>query len=122
MVSVCGVARLPWGLQAAMTLTAYSRPPFSAFVASMDFNGDGTRNDLLPGSRINQFGRSLTADDLRRLVDAYNATYGGRQTLGGQTAPAIALPDAFAFDDRFFTQDLRVSRTFTTRPPPPSPR
>jgi len=111
MFNLSGVVRLPCAFQASFTVTAYSRPPFSAFVGAMDFNGDGTRNDLLPGSTVNAFNRSLNAADLRRLVDAYNANYAGRVTAGGQIAPTIALPDRFSFDDRFFTQDVRVART-----------
>jgi len=35
------------------------RPPY---VQGMDFNGDGTVNDLLPGTSINQFGGDLGKD------------------------------------------------------------
>ena len=111
MFNLSGVVRLPYAFQASFTVAAYSRPPFSAFVAAMDFNGDGTRNDLLPGSTVNAFNRSLNEADLRRLVDAYNASYAGRVTAGGQFAPSITLPDRWSFDDRFFTQDVRLART-----------
>jgi carboxypeptidase family protein len=112
MLNLSGVVRLPWGFQASLNATAYSRPPFSAYVAGIDFNGDGTRNDLLPGTTINAFNRSMSEADLRRLVDAYNLNYAGQATLGGQTAPGIALPASFSLDDRFFTADLRLSRSF----------
>ena len=112
MLNVSGIVRLPWGLLGSLNVAAYSRPPFSAYVSGADFNGDGTTNDLLPGTTINAFNRSLNADDLRRLVDAYNSTYAGKVTAGGQMAPTIALPDRFSLDDRFFTQDVRIARTF----------
>jgi len=66
--------------------------------------GPHTTNDLLPGSRVNQFGRGLDKSDLVRLVDQYNQQ---------QSASArLTLPDEYAFDDRFFTQDVRVTREF----------
>jgi hypothetical protein len=79
----------------------------------MDFNGDGTVNDLLPGTSINQFGRDLGKDDLARLVQAYNQQYADKQTAGGQRAPRLALPVDYSFNDGFFTQDLRLSRNFS---------
>jgi hypothetical protein len=116
MLSVSGIVRLPWDVHLATSVTAYSRPPFSAYVANMDFNGDGTVNDLLPGTTINAFNRSMNETDLRRLVDAYNATYANHLTAGGQMAPSITLPPHFSLDDNFFTQDVRLSRAFAFGP------
>jgi hypothetical protein len=74
----------------------------------MDFNGDGTINDLLPGTKINQFGRGLDKKDLARLVADYNRQNPNRQPL--------SLPPTYAFDDNFFCQDLRLSRDFRLGP------
>ena len=73
VLNLSGFVELPWRLQIAFSVSAYSRPPFSAYVAAMDFNGDGTQNDLLPGTKVNQFGRALDKHDLERLLDLYNA-------------------------------------------------
>jgi hypothetical protein len=100
VLNVSGSLQLPWSLRLAFTASAYSRPPFSVYVAGVDFNGDGTEDDLLPGTRINEFGRGLDEGDLERLVAAYNERYGARLTL----------PTSYAFDDTFFTQDLRVTK------------
>ena len=116
ILNVSGFVELPRQFQLAVEVAAYSGPPFSAYVNGMDFNGDGTVNDLLPGTRINQFGRGLDRDDLVRLVLAYNEQYAGRITKGGQIAPPLMLPDRYAFDDTFFTQDVRVSRAFAIGP------
>ena len=51
VLNLSGFVELPWRLQVAFSVSAYSRPPFSAYVAGMDFNGDGTQNDLLPGTK-----------------------------------------------------------------------
>ena len=110
VLNVAGSLSLPWRLDLSFNLSATGRAPFSAYVAGMDFNGDGTVNDLLPGTRVNEFNRGLGRGDLVGLVEAYNDTYAGRLTAGGQPAPFVTLPDDFAFNDRFFTLDVRIGR------------
>jgi len=112
VLNISGFVELPWRLQLAASVSAASSPPFAPYVSGVDFNGDGTLNDLLLGTIVNQFGRGLAKDDLGRLVDAYDGQFGGRRTSGGQVAPFLALPDAYSFNDGFFTQDLRLTRTF----------
>jgi hypothetical protein len=113
ILNVSGFAGLPWRFKVGFSISAYSRPPFSVFVSASDFNGDGTTNDLLPGTRINQFGRSLSKDDLVRLVAAYNREIADRLLCCGQRIPrALTLPADYSFDDFFFTQDVRLSRSF----------
>jgi hypothetical protein len=106
----------PWRVEISYNVSAYSRPPFSPYVAGFDFNDDGTSNDLLPGTRVNQFGRELDRDDLVRLVDAYNRDYVNRVFKVGGNALPIQLPASFEFNDNFFTADLRVGRSFTLGP------
>jgi hypothetical protein len=79
----------------------------------MDFNGDGTVNDLVPGTTINAFGRGLDKNDLVRLVGDYNRQYAGRRFGAGNVlARELNLPGQFSLGDNFFTQDLRASRSF----------
>src|SRR5262249_42311319 len=75
--------------------------------------GDGTKNDLLPGSRVNQFNRGLGKGDLARLVENYNREFAGKVTTSGPIAPRLTLPANYSFNDNFFTQDLRLSRSFS---------
>ncbi len=112
VLNLSGFVDLPMRFRVAVSVSAYSRPPFSAYVGGADFNGDGTRNDLLPGTRVNQFGRGLDEADLVRLVEQYNQQFANRPTLGGQSAPPLELPDSYSFDDDFFTADVRLSRMF----------
>ena len=112
LLNLSGFVELPWRLQLAVNVAAYSATPFAPYIAGADFNGDGTINDLLPGTTINQFGRGLGKEDLTRLVNAYNQQIAGRLTPVDRLAPFVELPEDFAFNDAFFTQDLRVSRTF----------
>jgi hypothetical protein len=113
ILNLSGVVDLPKRFQVSLSVSAYSRPPFSVYVSGMDFNGDGTQNDLLPGTKVNQFNRGLGKDDLARLVERYNQEFAGKLTIGGQIAPRLTLPASYSFNDNFFTQDLRLSRTFS---------
>ena len=112
VVNVSGSVDLPRRFQASFSVSFYSRQPFSPYVSGVDFNGDGTLNDLLPGTTVNQFNRGLNLQDLASLVEGYNRDFANERTLGGQTAPPLTLPADFGFNDAFFTQDLRLSRTF----------
>ena len=82
ILNLSGFVDLPWRFQVSFSVSAYSRPPFSAYVSGMDFNGDGTQNDLLPGTTVNQFNRGLDEDDLARLVERYNQEFAGKLTAG----------------------------------------
>jgi hypothetical protein len=115
VASVSGFVELPKQFQLAFNTYLSSRPPFTAWVSGMDFNGDGLANDLLPGSKVNHFGRGLDPSDLMRLVDLYNQQFAGKKTLGGQTAPLLKLPAYYSFGEGVFTQDVRVSRSFAIR-------
>ena len=112
-LNLSGFVDLPRRFQVSFSVSAYTRPPFSVYVSGMDFNGDGTQNDLLPGTGVNQFNRGLGKDDLARLVELYNREFAGKLTLGGQIAPRLTLPANYSFNDSFFAQDLRLSRSFS---------
>jgi hypothetical protein len=111
VLNLSGYVELPARFQVSFSVSFYSRPPFWAYVGGLDFNGDGTVDDLLPGTRMGQFNRGLGKDDLMRLVALYNRDYALKR-INGQTAPLLTLPAKYSFDQGFFTQDLRVSRTF----------
>lgn len=110
LLNVSGMFELPWQFRVAYNVTAYSASPFSVYVEGVDFNGDGTSNDLLPGTTVNGFRRRFGRSDLEQLVDDYNDTWAGRPTPNGLTAPRLVLPEGYDFDDSFFTQDLRITR------------
>jgi hypothetical protein len=112
ILNLSGFVDLPSRFQVSVSTSAYSRPPFSVYMNGFDFNGDGTQNDLLPGTKVNQFNRGPGKDDLLRLVEFYNQVFAGK-TIGGKTAPHLTLPSHYGFNDGFFTQDLRLSRTFS---------
>ena len=110
VLNVSGFVELPWRLQAAFTISASSGPPFAPYVAGMDFNGDGTVNDLLPGATVSQFNRPRQ-ERSARLVDTYNQQYAGRITAGvDRTAPDSSRQ--LRSRQLLLHWDLRLTRTF----------
>ena len=65
VLNVAGTLTLPWRMQLSANASAYTRAPFTVYVAGADFNGDGTENDLLPGTTVNVFGRGMGKADWR---------------------------------------------------------
>ena len=114
-MNLAGVAQLPWRFELGLNFSYSSAPPFNAYVGGIDFNGDGTTDDLLPGTTLGQFNRGLGRADLVRLVDQFNQTYGGTTDPHGRAIPRLTLPDHYALDDNFHSLDLRLSRSFMFR-------
>ena len=112
IVNLAGVMQLPRRFQLGFNFSYASAPPFSAFVGGTDFNGDGTKDDLLPGTTFNAFNRGLGRADLERLVIQFNQTYADKPDGTGKTIPNLSLPDQYWFGDNFQSLDLRLSREF----------
>jgi hypothetical protein len=115
VLNVSGIVDLPWGLQASFISQYNSHSPFTANLAGLDLNGDGTTNDLLPGSKFGEFNFGGSQGDLVRLVNQFNQQYAGKTTPLGEPIPTIVLPSHFNFGDSFCSQDLRLGRTFHYR-------
>ena len=111
-LNLAGLAQLPWRLDLGFNFSYGSAPGFSAYVGDIDFNGDGTVGDLLPGTTLNAFNRSLNRADLERLVAAFNQTYAGRPDGLGTTIPRLTLPGRYSFGDSVHALDARLSRSF----------
>ena len=107
-----GIADLPWGLRVSAVSKVLSGPPFRAQLFGLDLNGDGTINDLLPGTGWNELGRDVDAAGLREVVARFNSTVAGGLTPAGLPIPRVSLPSSFRFGDSVFSQDLRVAKIF----------
>jgi hypothetical protein len=108
ILNLAGVAQLLGQLQLSITFAYSSTPPFSAYVGGVDFNGDGTQGDLLPGTTVNTFNRGYGRAELERRVAEYNSTF-------GVTLPLLMLPANYAFGDDLESLDLRLSRSLVFR-------
>jgi hypothetical protein len=110
IVNVAGIVQLPLSFRLGLNFSYATAPPFSAIVGGSDFNGDGTTNDLLPGTTINAFNRGMGRADLERLVAQFNHTYAGRLDGKGAIIPTLSLPEQYWFGDNYHSLDLRLSR------------
>lgn len=112
IVNLAGVVQLPQRFRLGMNFSYASAPPFSAFVGGTDFNGDGTTDDLLPGTTVNVFNRSMGRAELENLVRQFNQTHAGKPDGKGALIPILTLPQRYSFGDNFQSLDLRLSREF----------
>lgn len=115
VLNVSGIVGLPWGFRASFISQISSKPPFTARLGSLDINGDGTTNDLLPGTTYGEFNFSGGKSKLVSAVNQFNQTYAGHLSPLGVPIPQIVLPSNFNFGDNFSSQDLRLSRVFKFR-------
>jgi hypothetical protein len=116
VLNLAGVVQLPRRVELGLNFSYSSVPPFTATVGAgstgVDFNGDGTTGDLLPGTTVNAFGRGLGRADLVRIVDRFNRTYAGTPDSHSRAIPQLTLPANYAFGDNLHSLDLRLSRSF----------
>ena len=115
IVNVASVIQLPRRFELGLNFSYLSAPPFAAYVGAIDFNGDGTSSDLLPGTTVNAFNRGMGRADLERLVTAFNASYAGTRDSQGAAIKRLTLPNQFEFGDHFHALDLRLTRSFVFR-------
>src|SRR5262249_9648620 len=112
ILNFAGVTRLPGRFELGLNFSYSSAPAFNAIVGGIDFNGDETKDDLLPGTTMGAFNRGLGATDLRRLVDRFNQTYAGTTDPHGRAIPLLTLPDHYRLDESSNSMDIRLSRPF----------
>jgi hypothetical protein len=115
IVNLAGLTHLPWLFELGLNFSYSSAPPFSAYVRGIDFNGDGTKDDLLPGTTVNTFNRGMGRADLERLVAQFNQTYAGMRDAIGTPIRPLTLPARYSFGRNFQSLDLRLSRSFAFR-------
>jgi len=115
VLNLAGVTHLPLRFELGLNFSYSSAPPFSAYVGQIDFNGDGTTSDLLPGTTVNAFNRGMGRADLERLVTQFNSTYAGTRDAQGRPIPQLTLPAHYGFGDNFHSLDLRLSRSLVFR-------
>jgi hypothetical protein len=115
ILNVASVAQLPGRFEIGINFSYSSAPPLSAYVGGIDFNGDGTTSDLLPGTTVNILNRGMGRADLQRLVAEFNASYAGTKDSQGAAIKQLTLPSHYGFGDNFQALDVRLSRGFVFR-------
>src|SRR5262249_25439289 len=116
ILNLAGVMQLPRRFELGLNFSFSSVPPFSAYVGGIDFNGDGTKDDLLPGTTVNAFNRGMGRADLERLVAQFNKTCADKKDAQGASIPCpLTLPASYSFGRSFQSLDLRLSRSFLFR-------
>ena len=88
--------QLPWRFRLGFNFAYASAPSLNAYVGRIDFNCDGTTDDLLPGGKLNAFNRSLGRADLARLVAQFNQIYAERTDAKGAAIPQLTLPVSYS--------------------------
>jgi len=103
--SAGGVFTLAKGFQVSLIAHAYSSLPTTlelspgqtrttattAQIFQSDLTGDGTMGDVLPGTNMGAFGRSVNPGNINKYIDAYNSKYAGQLTPAGQALVSAGL-------------------------------
>ncbi|MGH9763780.1 MAG: hypothetical protein ACREAC_23355, partial [Blastocatellia bacterium] len=130
----------PWGFRLSTLTHWYSALPVtlqlpnqgngSNEIFNTDLNGDGTVADILPGTNIGSWGRSVSGvSSLNSAISNFNNNFAGKLTPAGQqllssglftmsqlqalgaVIPTIsAAPAGQVLTDSFWTTDFRVSK------------
>jgi hypothetical protein len=74
---------LPTSIQVPTAAGGTTASPGEIFFS--DFTGDGTVGDLLPGTKVGAFGRSVSVNGLNSLINAFNNAAPNTLTPAGQT-------------------------------------
>lgn len=115
VLNISGIMGLPWGFRVSFISQITSKPPFTARLGSLDVNGDGIVNDLLPGTTYGEFNFGGGRSQLGAAVNQFNQNYAGHLSPLGVPIPQVVLPSKFDFGDNFSSQDLRLSKIFKFR-------
>ena len=101
-VGVGAVMDLPAATRVALSSNWKTAAPQTLFIQNSglpgeifrsDVTGDGTVGDVLPGTNIGSFGRSVKTDNLTSVVQNWNNTGAGQLTPAGQTLTTAINPN-----------------------------
>ncbi|HYL37460.1 MAG TPA: TonB-dependent receptor [Bryobacteraceae bacterium] len=114
-LNISGVVNLPLGFELSVNSSILSRNPIMPTVTGIDLPGTGAAaaGSPIPGLPYRCFPYSCGKDDLAKAVAAFNSTYAGTKTPNGRVIPQYVLPSNYQFGDPTFSQDFRLTKTFS---------
>lgn len=86
---VSWLSRFNSALPATLTVPFACQCPAEIFLT--DFTGDGTGSDVLPGTNLGAFGRSVKVGDLNNAISKYNSSVAGTLTPASQALVSAGL-------------------------------
>ncbi|MGD1096567.1 MAG: carboxypeptidase regulatory-like domain-containing protein [Bryobacteraceae bacterium] len=112
-LNVSGLVSLPWGFELSVNSQIISRTPSLIAVPGGDLTGTApnataTAESLLPGTTYDCF---CSKAQLSAAVAAFNAS--GAKYPNGNPTPKLAVPTDYQFGDPVFSQNFRLTKTFT---------
>jgi hypothetical protein len=122
------ITRIYTALPATLTIPSCA---CAADIFLSDVTGDGTGGDLLPGTNVGAFGRSVKAGGINTVIGNFNSNFAGTltpagqalvnagifsqadmQALGGVIQPIKPAPAGQVGLDNFVADDIRLSYAF----------
>jgi hypothetical protein len=117
-LNVSGTIQLPWGFLLSVNSSFITRSPQAATVNGLDLPGTAPSGSTepLPGMSFSCLAVGCSKSQLVKAVQNYNANYVGKPSAQGADAPnpgPLVLPPDYQFGDPTFSQDFRLTKTFT---------
>lgn len=117
-LNVSGTVQLPWGFLLSVNSAYNSRSPVVGLVSGLDLAGTAPSgsNEALPGLTFGCLAAGCSKSQLVKAVQNYNGVYAGKPSAQGAGAPnpgPLVLPPDYQFGDPIFSQDFRLTKTFT---------
>lgn len=105
-LNIAGIVTMPWGFQLSLNSSIISRSPVTASVAGLTLPGTDPEGsgEPLPGLAIGCLNAGCGKAQLASAVAAYNTA---------NPTANLALPANYALSAPTFSQDVRLTKTFT---------
>ena len=116
-LNIAGVVSLPWGFDLSINSSIISRTPVMANVSSLELPGtvNSGSTEPLPGLAYNSLNAGNGKAALAAAVAAFDANVAGTKNANGSVISPVALPQNYALSAPVFSQDFRLSKTFTVK-------
>jgi len=111
-LNVVGTIDLKWGFTLSSITAFATKGNGDVLVNNVDLTGSGVTTIPLPGLSIGCINNGCSQSDIVAAVNNFNSTYAGKKDARGAMIGAVAVPTNFFFGRNFFSQDMRITKTF----------